>query len=559
MAAIGQLIETSKGTYRLSEILGKGANGIVYLAFRQSDGYSLAIKVTKLHQAGSLNELQIGWIMALQKTTNVVKLEDHVVLNGHLYYVMELCKGGELFNYVIDKGILEEHTVRDLFHQLTTGLLSAHQQGIAHRDLKLENVLLTEDLKTVKIADFGLAAMSNSVTDNGLMFTKCGSLSYAAPELFLGAGYNPFKADVWSLGICLCTMLFSRLPFDVASPRSEAFATFKEAVRLEESSVLDEFLRCRPECREAMRVLKACLQINVKLRPTLQQLIQLPWMHGVVAPASLERQTSKSCTDAVVPAPRLVDTSAQDMSQYVLSSAPSTRVWAGFTGRMLATTKDTAETEHPPIPKPAVNLRHLGWVIPPDPRCGLNEVKSQLLAAVKECNMLCSQLDDTITLGVDQQISCTITQEPADGGVRLRWGRSTATPFEMMRIYRLVRTHFEKIRGSALLSNYEVEHTTSSVDVRQDPEHQLDEQQKGETDEVVEAVKEPSESPAKEQENSSDDHSGASDEDDNSGSEYVLFTAPCNRVWSEYNGSMATLLKRPAETSIEPQAKRVAA
>ena len=88
------------------------------------------------------------------------------------------------------------------------------------------------------------------------MFTRCGSLSYAAPELFVANGYNPFKADVWSLGICLCTLLFSRLPFDVASPRSEAFATFREANRLQKGSVLDEFLACRPECVAAVDVLK---------------------------------------------------------------------------------------------------------------------------------------------------------------------------------------------------------------------------------------------------------------------------------------------------------------
>ena len=88
------------------------------------------------------------------------------------------------------------------------------------------------------------------------MFTRCGSLSYAAPELFVAKGYNPFKADVWSLGICLCTLLFSRLPFDVASPRSEAFATFREATRLQQGSVLDEFLACRPECIAAVDVLK---------------------------------------------------------------------------------------------------------------------------------------------------------------------------------------------------------------------------------------------------------------------------------------------------------------
>merc|ERR1712166_263492 len=543
MARLGQQIDTASGAYTISEILGKGANGIVYLAFRQADHKSFAVKVTKLHQPGTLNELQIGWILALHKSENVVKLVDHVVLNNHLYYVMELCKGGELFNYVIDKGTLPEPRVQHLFHQLTAGLLAAHSRGIAHRDLKLENVLLSEDLDTVKIADFGLGAMTSSVSGNDLMFTRCGSLSYAAPELFVANGYNPFKADVWSLGICLCTMLFSRLPFDVASPRSEAFATFREANRLQKGSVLDEFLACRPECVAAVDVLKACLQIDPSKRVTLLQLLELPWMHGVTAPSDIPESEIFKAPE-LVHAPVLKDSVAKDAENFVLLSVPTTRAWAGFTRPMLSL--PTKPLQEPESFRPDLNLRHLGWMLPDSSK--LEPVKRQFITAIRQSDIPFSQLDDTLTIGVDQQISCTLSEDK--GRVKIKWSRNTASPLEIMSIYRQVRARFEQIRGEDLLSNFEVQHT-DNLDFPATSPKQRDEQ----------PVVEPARSVDDPFISSPDNQSGGSDDND-SGSEFVLFTAPCNRVWSEYDGSMATGCtrgKRSAESQIEPQAKRMAA
>ena len=92
------------GNLQLRKVLGKGANGTVYLGVRE-DSHTFAVKVVKLTSHGTLNELRIGRLLSLPQhfSANIVRLSDHTLQDGYLYYVMELCRGGELFNYVIEK------------------------------------------------------------------------------------------------------------------------------------------------------------------------------------------------------------------------------------------------------------------------------------------------------------------------------------------------------------------------------------------------------------------------------------------------------------------------
>ena len=91
-----------------------------------------------------------------------------------------------------------------------SALTFIHSKGIAHRDLKLENLLFDENMN-LKIADFGL---SNIMTDGKSLKTFCGSPDYAAPEILKNAAYDGTKIDAWSTGVILYTMLCGRLPFE---------------------------------------------------------------------------------------------------------------------------------------------------------------------------------------------------------------------------------------------------------------------------------------------------------------------------------------------------------
>ncbi|KAG9259766.1 testis-specific serine/threonine-protein kinase 6-like [Astyanax mexicanus] len=102
------------------------------------------------------------------------------------------------------------------FSQLLSAMVYLHQQDIAHRDLKSENVLLTADNR-IKLADFGLAFVGEGFPN--MTNTYCGTLQYTAPEVILGLPYDPMKSDVWSLGVILYEMVTGDLPFDTTNVR----------------------------------------------------------------------------------------------------------------------------------------------------------------------------------------------------------------------------------------------------------------------------------------------------------------------------------------------------
>lgn len=116
---------------------------------------------------------------------HVTQMYEVIATESYIWIVTELCCGGELFDYLAEKGRLSEEETRIIFGQLCLAVAYLHDKGIVHRDLKLENVLLDERCR-VKLGDFGFTREYDRAV---YMETFCGTTGYAAPEMLQGKRY----------------------------------------------------------------------------------------------------------------------------------------------------------------------------------------------------------------------------------------------------------------------------------------------------------------------------------------------------------------------------------
>lgn len=214
------------GPYFVGSTLGEGEFGKVKLGWTKSPAFSssstevskqVAIKLIRRDtiKKNSDKEVKIyREINALKHLShpNIVKLEEVLQNSKYIGIVLEYASGGEFYKYIQKKRRLKEPLACRLFTQLISGVYYMHSKGLVHRDLKLENLLLDKHENLV-ITDFGFVNEFSQHYE--LMNTSCGSPCYAAPELVVSTKpYEARKADVWSCGIILYSMLAGYLPWD---------------------------------------------------------------------------------------------------------------------------------------------------------------------------------------------------------------------------------------------------------------------------------------------------------------------------------------------------------
>uniref|UniRef100_A0A0N4ZC60 Protein kinase domain-containing protein n=1 Tax=Parastrongyloides trichosuri TaxID=131310 RepID=A0A0N4ZC60_PARTI len=203
-----------KHRFEITKKLGSGTYGKVSLAYDHKTERDVAVKLIKKSAIENKADLvrirrEIRIMSALQHP-NIIQIYEVFENKDKIILVMEYACGGELYDYVSKNGSLPEHEARRIFRQITSAVLYCHKHKVAHRDLKLENILLDTD-NNAKIADFGL---SNYFDDKRLLTTFCGSPLYASPEIINGTPYKGPEVDCWSLGILLYTLVYGSMPFD---------------------------------------------------------------------------------------------------------------------------------------------------------------------------------------------------------------------------------------------------------------------------------------------------------------------------------------------------------
>lgn len=209
---LGQQLVSSKlrvvGNYTLHRTIGRGTYGKVRLATHRLTGTRVAVKqIPKRHIPSLIREIHHHRRL---HHPHILQLYEVLQTESYVCMVTELCTGGELYDLVVERGSLSECEALHIFGQLCLGVSYIHEQGIVHRDLKLENILLDSE-HNVKISDFGF---TRAVEPHQWLDTRCGTMAYAPPEMLTGARYQGPAVDIWSLGVILYTLLCGYLPFD---------------------------------------------------------------------------------------------------------------------------------------------------------------------------------------------------------------------------------------------------------------------------------------------------------------------------------------------------------
>ncbi|XP_062401445.1 NUAK family SNF1-like kinase 2 [Sardina pilchardus] len=273
-----------KHRYEFLETLGKGTYGKVKKAIERS-GRLVAIKSIRKDKIKDEQDLvhirrEIE-IMSSLNHPHIITIYEVFENKDKIVIVMEYASRGDLYDYLSQRQKIGEAEARHLFRQIVSAVHYCHRNGIVHRDLKLENILLDGDCN-IKIADFGL---SNLYHGDEYLQTFCGSPLYASPEIVNGRPYKGPEVDSWSLGVLLYTLVHGAMPFDGHDHRN----------LVQQISTGEYRKPTKPS--DACGLIRWMLMVNPERRATLEEIARHWWLNwGYQRPLLVESETAASST-----------------------------------------------------------------------------------------------------------------------------------------------------------------------------------------------------------------------------------------------------------------------
>ena len=255
--------------FKIGRKLGEGNFSTVKLATHSLTGEQVAIKILeKTRIAKKEDKERINREIAIMKKVNhynIARLYQIVENKFTIYLIQEHIQGKEFMEYLTKNGKLNETEACKFYHQIISALEYIHQCGIAHRDFKPENILLTNNNTILKIIDFGLG---NFYKNNQLLKTSCGSPCYCPPEMIKEESYNGALSDIWSSGIILYLMLCGNLPFY----HEQNDIMFKKILS-------GKFDLPKHLSSNAKDILKKILEVDPKKRMKFEEIKSHPWFN----------------------------------------------------------------------------------------------------------------------------------------------------------------------------------------------------------------------------------------------------------------------------------------
>lgn len=266
--------------YEIDDSLGEGAYGYVKLAHLKDDPKSKKVVIKYVLKSRILIdswvrdpsygliplEIQILDRVRSPSHPNIVCMKEFFEDEDHYYIVMKLHGSGmDLFDYVELNTNMMETEIKFIFKQICEGVKYLHERGIVHRDIKDENVILDKD-SHVQLIDFGSSAY---VKPNKLFDTFCGTIDYCAPEILLGRKYAGPPQDVWALGILLYVLIYKECPF----------YNVDEIVGRD---IRGPYILSK----DSLDLIRKMLCRDVNRRPTIQDVLDHPWLRKTQTPSS---------------------------------------------------------------------------------------------------------------------------------------------------------------------------------------------------------------------------------------------------------------------------------
>lgn len=262
----GKAPDSTSEFYRVGKILGRGAFGKVNLTVHRLTEEMVAIKsINKEFLTDDTSRTKVMkevTILKKMRHKNIVQLLDTFETDKHIIFVMELCSGGDLLNYVRKRRKLSEDYAKAMFKQILEALHYCHNLNILHRDIKLDNIILDSE-GMIKIGDFGV---SKIIDPKQIMYDQCGTPAYIAPEILRDKGYKGCGIDVWSSGVVLYAMLYGTVPF-----RAQNMGDLHDMIVKAKYTL-------KPDISETARdLLKKILEPDPRKRLSIPEIFLHPW------------------------------------------------------------------------------------------------------------------------------------------------------------------------------------------------------------------------------------------------------------------------------------------
>ena len=283
------------GSYYFGDYLGSGAFSSVYKAKNIQTNNQVAIKIfpksslkNRKDQERFQQEIDS---MAYFNSPYIVKLNDFLWDDTNFYLIMDLCEGGELYDYILENDRIDEKSAATIFKQVIAAISYSHANKIAHRDIKPQNILITE-FPNIRIADFGLATYINNseLTDN-----FCGSPMYCSPECLRRQKYDAKISDIWSMGVLLYTMVVGNPPWQSGDP-----------VEILKQIMLNQIVYPNYLSKRCKHLISIMLKVNPTERASLEEISNDPWLEicdtNIILPQSSDESIS-SVDPSLAPPP----------------------------------------------------------------------------------------------------------------------------------------------------------------------------------------------------------------------------------------------------------------